>query len=152
VRQLLGGDFPPLHRPVADLPVLAEHAAQRAPGEKHRAAATAAADGRLLPKVQGRPGNAHLAAPAAHPAAPLPPWDAAVPGAQPAGGNHGRSASMAQLLPRWPLVLRWENTRSLSHMVHTCPTVMCSARTPAESKNCRLHSHKSTWYFSRWGP
>ena len=29
---------------------------------------------------------------------------------------------------------------------------MCSARTPAASKNCRLHSHKSTWYFSRWGP
>ena len=37
---------------------------------------------------------------------------------------------MAQLLPRRPLVFRWEKSRSLSHMVHTFPRVMRSSRTP----------------------
>mgnify|MGYP007043249265 CR=1 FL=1 len=121
--QLLGRDLPPRNGPVADLPVLAEHTAQRAAGEKHRPAAPAP----LMEhsKVSG-PGNAHPLPAAAHARPGAFPGHAAVSGAQ-AAGLHPCSASMAQLLPRWPLVFRWEKIKSLSHMVHTWPTAMFSS-------------------------
>ena len=77
--------------PPADLPVLAENAAEIAAGEEHGPGPPAAADAGLLPEMSGRPGHPGQGRGEAHSAAAFPPDSPAGAGADIAFFFHGNS-------------------------------------------------------------